>query len=55
MTYVSVDGNAGGGALVVTITFEDGSVYAGIVEPAEHEYLPNCDCLSCVDVRRNNA
>ena len=33
MTSVSVDGNAGGGALAVTITFEDGSMYAGVVEP----------------------
>tara|TARA_Y100001938_G_scaffold127185_1_gene179822 strand:+ start:810 stop:953 length:144 start_codon:yes stop_codon:yes gene_type:complete len=35
MTSVSVDGNAGGGALIVTITFEDGSTYAGVVEPVE--------------------
>ena len=44
MTEVSVDGNAGGGALAVTITFEDGSMYAGIVDPV---CLDSCDCLSC--------
>ena len=35
MADVTIHGNAGGGALIVTITFEDGSTYAGVIEPVE--------------------